>query len=322
MIKWDDEKGLELREKIKDICNAYPKITIRQLAEKFGTTYHQMEKGVQRYKLRQKVLVSYEQNNEESHIGFRGNVKTSMTLKEYKYDKEEIRDTILTFGCYHSPFNHEDAPKFLDALNTKYKPDVVVNLGDEADNHAISFHDADPDLFSPGDELERAKKNLNCLFQIFTKPHVFNCHSNHGSLVYRKQKHHGLSRAFFRDWDEILEAPKNWTWHFDVSLKTALQYVNFNHGMSTTPGNYSQKLGICTAEAHYHEKFDIFYWGNPIALNWGMHVGCLVDDASYAMAYNKTNTKRPVLGASIIKNGQPILKPMVLKRGGRWIGKI
>ena len=43
---------------------------------------------------------------------------------------------------------------FLRALKKKYKGfDLVVGIGDEIDQHAISMHDSDPDLPSAGDEL-------------------------------------------------------------------------------------------------------------------------------------------------------------------------
>jgi hypothetical protein len=45
---------------------------------------------------------------------------------------------------------------------------------------------------------------------------------------------------------------------------------------------------------------------------------CLVDDTSMAMAYNKLQLQRPIIGTGIIINGQPKLLPMVLRRGGRW----
>jgi len=46
-------------------------------------------------------------------------------------------------------------------------------------------------------------------------------------------------------------------------------------------------MGASFVQGHHHEQMDIHYWGNPNALLFGMTVGCLVDNKSLAMAYNK-----------------------------------
>ena len=77
-----------------------------------------------------------------------------------------------------------------------------------------------------------------------------------------------------------------------------------------------------TVQGHFHEKFQINYWGNSLGLYWDMHVGCLVNDDSMAFNYNNTNLKRPIIGCGVILDGQPRLCPMVLDKKGRWIGKV
>ena len=67
--------------------------------------------------------------------------------------------------------------------------------------------------------------------------------------------------------------------------------------------------------------FDIHYLGTPNSLNWGMTVGCLIDDSSLAFAYNKNTLKRPIIGCGAILDGQPKLLPMILEKGGRWNGE-
>lgn len=51
-----------------------------------------------------------------------------------------------------------------------------------------------------------------------------------------------------------------------------------------------------------------------------MHVGCLADDNSLALAYNKINPKRPIVSLGVIIEGIPQLIPMILDKKGRWIG--
>jgi len=229
--------------------------------------------------------------------------------------------SILCISDLHIPFEHIDTLKFLTAIKKKYKPDKVVSVGDEVDGHAISFHNSDPDLFSAGEELERSILRLQPYYKLFPKVDILE--SNHGSLVYRKQKFHGLPRHVFKSYRDILEAPKGWKWHFELTLKMSDgNSVYFCHGKSANNLKLSQSMGISTVNGHYHEQFNIQYWANPLGLFWAMAVGCSVDDKSRAMDYNNTNLKRPIVGHAIILNGQPKLLPMVLNKDGRWIGKL
>ena len=52
------------------------------------------------------------------------------------------------------------------------------------------------------------------------------------------------------------------------------------------------------------------------------HTGCLVDDSSLALGYNKINPKRPIISLIVVVNGIPQIVPMILKKGGRWNGRL
>ena len=69
-----------------------------------------------------------------------------------------LRKSILVISDQHAPYHHIDTIDFLAAIKQKYKPDTVVNIGDEMDWHSISFHDSHPGLYSPSHELQVARK--------------------------------------------------------------------------------------------------------------------------------------------------------------------
>lgn len=77
-------------------------------------------------------------------------------------------------------------------------------------------------------------------------------------------------------------------------------------------------MGCSCVQGHYHSKFEVSYTSNPRALNWGMTVGCLIDDKALAFEYNKLQLKRPIVGVGIIEAGYPRLLPMPLTKSGRW----
>lgn len=227
--------------------------------------------------------------------------------------------SILVISDLHCPFNHRDSVAFLKAVKAKYSPDRVILTGDEADFAGISFHDHDPDLDSPGAELDATIKALKPLYKLFPKAQILE--SNHGSLVLRKAKATGLSTRYFKTYGEILSAPKGWTWHFDITLTlpdgTACY---FHHSKGVNAKKNSQAMGMSFVQGHHHETFELSFWGNPNALLFGMTVGCLVNTKSLAMAYNKNNLKRPVLGCGYIKDSKPFLIPMVVDKHNRWVG--
>lgn len=242
---------------------------------------------------------------------------TTLSSKKIKGRKF---NSVLCISDQHHPFQHPDMIKFLSALKNKYNFDLIINGGDEVDKHGLSYHEKEPDLPSYSDELELSIKALQPLYKLFPKMEVLD--SNHGSLILRKGKSAGIPARVFKTPGEILKAPKGWTWCRDITIFTDLGPVFFTHGKTSASGKLSKNMAMNTVQFHFHSKFQINYWGSPIGLFWDAHAGCLVDDSSLAMAYNKITMDRPVIGVLIIINGRPQLIPMHLNRHGRWTGRL
>lgn len=227
---------------------------------------------------------------------------------------------ILLISDLHCPYNHSDSYAFLKHLKEKHKPDRVICLGDEVDFHALSYHESDPDLDSSGPELAKAICALKPLYKLF--PVVDVLESNHGSLVYRKAKSAGIPRHALKRYREMLEAPKGWRWHFDLRLKMSNgMNLYLHHGKSAKPQALSQREGCSAAQGHFHTKFSVFYWRNSQGLFFDLHCGYLAHHDSLAMAYDKSNLEKGIVGCAVILNGMPKLEPMVLDSNGRWIDR-
>lgn len=238
------------------------------------------------------------------------------TVTEFKEDNSRI----LLISDMHIPYQHKDTLKFLQHLRGKYQPTRVICLGDELDKHSLSYHDSDPDLYSAGDELEESKKVIKELHKMFPVMDILE--SNHGSLVWRKAKTHGIPRHYIKSYNDVIGVDSGWQWHFDLTIDLPTgNKCYFHHGKVSDVTKLSQQMGMCAVQGHYHEKFKAEYWGNPVGLYWGLQVGCLIDDKSYAFSYNNVNVKRPVVGTALIIGGMPLLEPMVLDVDGNWIGK-
>jgi len=232
----------------------------------------------------------------------------------------KLSKSILVLSDMHHPYSHPDTVPFLTAVKKKYNPDTVVCIGDEVDFHDSSFHDSDPDLDSAGIELDKAIKGLKPIYKLFPKVTVVE--SNHGSMVLRKAKVGKIPRKAIKSYNEILDAPKGWNWVFDVIIKTPLGPVYFCHGKTAAAGRLASQYGMSCVQGHFHEKAQISYISTPERLMFDAHTGCLADDKSLALGYNKVNPKRPIVSILVIIDGIPQLIPMVLKRDGRWTGKL
>jgi len=228
-----------------------------------------------------------------------------------------MNSSVLVISDLHIPYHHQDAFDFLKALKKKYKPDLIVNIGDELDHHAISMHEHNPDLMSAGDELKQSKEYVRDLEKIF--PEMTLVHSNHSSLVYRRALKYGLPKDYLKSYNEFLGVGEGWKWvdDYTVTLSDGSRCF-FTHGISADVLKVAAQYGMNTVQGHFHTKFSIGYFSNPDALIWGMQVGCLINQKSMAFDYAKNFKSRFIVGCGMIIDGQPKLMPMVLDKDGRW----
>lgn len=218
---------------------------------------------------------------------------------------------VLIIPDTHHPYHHPDSKKFLAEIKRHFKPQIVIHLGDEVDYHALSFHDSDHDLFSVGQELTAAidylQDDLHSLF-----PNLYLLESNHGSMLYRKFKHHGIPIRALKPLAELYQTPK-WTWHREINLQTKLCPVTMAHGMSSVPLKMALARGTSSIQGHFHGEFRLIWKRfDDKRLVYDLISGCLIDPTHDAFAYGRNTLPKPILGASIIHaNGMPELVPMI-----------
>lgn len=238
-------------------------------------------------------------------------------------DKDKVHRYVVVIPDLHIPYHHQDAFEFIKSLVDKAPEGyTVVNLGDEVDNHAISFHDADPNLDSAGCELARSREALQVLHDIV--PQQLLCHSNHGSLHYRRAKAHGIPVEYLRTYREILfpnGGGEEWDWAYSHTILTPLGQVQFKHQCAGDPRVAAAHEGTNLIVGHNHGRFDLSYGASKTRLYWGATAGCLLDRDSLAFAYGRETANKPILGAMLIVDGVPFHLPMVLDSDGRWIGR-
>ena len=235
--------------------------------------------------------------------------------------RQNENQRILVISDLHIPYHHPDAFAFLRALHNKYNFTRIVNIGDEVDNHAMSFHDSDPDLPSAGNELHQARICLQELQRIF--PHMDIIKSNHGDMFERKLRAHGIPSDVLVDRITMYRVEPTWKIHSELVLEMPNgDEVLFHHGLGANVLNASKERGMSLVQGHFHSEMDLRYWRSNKTLAFGMVVGCLIDRDKLAFLYARENKRMQLIGCGGIIDSYPRLFPMRLDKGGRWNGEL
>jgi predicted phosphodiesterase len=230
--------------------------------------------------------------------------------------------TVLAIPDMHfgQDSHHQDLFDFLTAVKKKFRPDVVVCLGDEIEAASLGDWEKDPDGMSAGAELDAAILHLKRLYKIF--PEVKVCTSNHTSRIYRRAFKSGMPKKLIKSYSEILEAPSGWVWkdYWEVDK------IIYEHGEGFSGQAGALKAAQANMQStvigHLHSYAGIQYYANNRHLIFGFNVGCLINHHSPVFNYAKHIKAKPIIGCGIIENGIPRFIPMQLSSRGRWIGTL
>jgi hypothetical protein len=227
---------------------------------------------------------------------------------------------ILVIPDMQIPFEHKDSLDFIQAVHDEIQPDVIVNVGDEVDQMALSRFDPDPEADGPGVELKKARKKLAAWFERF--PEMLICESNHTARVYKAAYLAGIPEDYLRTVPEWLGAPDGWMW----ANSWEIDGIKFEHGDAQGGMYAARNLAVrnrkSTVIGHHHGHGAVFYVANDDEMIFGMNVGCLIDFNSIAFRYAKMSTFKPTLGCGVIREGVPQFIPMFTKKNGRWTGEV
>ena len=124
-------------------------------------------------------------------------------------------------------------------------------------------------------------------------------------------------------WPNVAYVKPNWEWARTWDVPWAGGMCTVYHGDRKKGAlAYARLIGQSVVAGHHHSEFSLQVQNSRNRMFFGMDVGCLVDEESYAMRYAKTNPLGQVLGTGAIVDGWPRLFPMETDRKGRWKGKI
>lgn len=218
---------------------------------------------------------------------------------------------ILVISDQHHPYCHKEALDFCKRLYEKYDCDTVINMGDELDHHALSFHTRRPDLPGASDELKRGLEEIQDWYEAF--PNVTVLESNHGSRPFRVAINYGLPTEYLKEYKEFMKAPNGWVWRPEVVIDDVM-YIHGEGAKGGAGGCYAtlSKYRQSVVHAHIHSFGGIQYSATKQDLLFCMNAGCLIDPEALAFAYAKHSANRPTLGTGVIIDGIPYFEPMPL----------
>jgi len=217
-------------------------------------------------------------------------------MSDFFKENKKNKSSVLVIGDLHEPFCLTGYLKHCQKIYKQYDCDQVVLIGDIIDNHYSSFHEADPDGLSAGNELEVSIDNINKWYKAF--PHASVILGNHDLIIMRKAFSSGLSKQWVKEYGDVLQTP---LWEF--SEEFIIDGVVYCHGTGGKARNRAKNELCSIVQGHYHSEAYIEYMvGNNFKI-FAMQVGCGIDRKSYAMAYGK-HFHKPAIGCGVIVNGK------------------
>ena len=226
-------------------------------------------------------------------------------FKQKKHGVLELKTkedpTVLHIPDTHAPYQHPKTLDFLKMVCDHYQPDIIVHQGDEADNAALSFHPKDPDMPNATREYEQAMIFMHQLYREF--PHMLLCVSNHGSLPYRKAFDAGIPSSMMKNYNDLWELPKTWSWHERIVINDVLAI----HGEKVGTGRNAAwgamtKNRMSTIIGHIHAFGGVTYSEDPFRQIFAANAGCLIDLHSPAMRYGSKYANKGTLGC-VVRQG-------------------
>jgi len=229
---------------------------------------------------------------------------------------------VLVQPDLQAPFHHIDSIPFLLSVSDKYKCNDFVNIGDEVDFSTLSVsHVPDPDGIGFKEEFNQALNFMKELYKIWPRMKI--CVSNHTIRPIKKALYAGVPSVFLKTYQEFLGAPQTWVWRDEWEID-GVRYIH-GEGLAGQMGHIrgAEKSRNSVVIGHLHAFGGINYLNNYKGdLLFGMNVGCLIDEKSYAFKYGKHFLHKPTLGCGVVIDGVPFFIPMLVNSKGRWTGKI
>lgn len=206
-------------------------------------------------------------------------------------------------GDLHIPAVHPRYIDFCRDLRDAYDCNRVVFIGDVVDHHNVSFHPREIDAPSVNEEFDAVLEGVAEWHEEFPKATV--TIGNHDERIHRRAASVGIPSRALLTYNELWQTP-GWRWQEDETIDE----VHFFHGTGHSgerPAYLAARASMrSTVIGHCHSVAGFQWMAGPNGRLFGMDVGCGVDIHNVAMRYGRALSRKPVLAAAVVKDGQPM----------------
>jgi hypothetical protein len=206
---------------------------------------------------------------------------------------------VFVVGDNHEP---DSLPGYLEwcrAEQERWNCGTVVFIGDLANLASFSYHEKDPNLPGPAQELALLKQAVKKPFAMFEN--VKWMLGNHDLLLARKAFSAGLTTEMVRSLPEVLEMPDTWT----AGMSYEQDNVFYHHGGSGGDAfRYAINSGKSTVQGHLHTRAFVQWSTSRHRQLFGMQVGCGIDFSKRTYDYARANPVDPSIGAGVVLEGK------------------
>lgn len=200
-------------------------------------------------------------------------------------------------------------------LRKKYRTNRTVFIGDIFDNHAISFHAANPMCPGPYDEYVLMKQRVRPWYRTF--PDAYVMEGNHDRRVARLAESVNIPAKYIRNYNDVFKTPK-WKWKEHVIIDDVYYFHGEGRSGKTPAFNAMMDEGMSVVMGHCHASSGIKWRAAPIHRQFGMDIGSGIDVDAYQFSYGRHFRQRPILSAGVVIDGMPFHHIMPCGPGERY----
>ncbi len=222
--------------------------------------------------------------------------------------KRKENNKVLVIADLHYPYTHKGVLDFIADVVREEKVDRVIINGDLTDSYNFSTYSKTLGSDSVGVELKKLRKMTKQLGKVI--PSAIITDSNHDARLWRKARVAGIPREVLLPYIKLIGA-EGLDWRlvpeYSLTVDATREQWFFMHHVSGSVLSVANGMNANVVLSHKHTVQGIQRTVGVRSDYWGCDTGCLIDEKSYAFAYQKLSQRKPALGALLIEEGMPRL---------------
>jgi predicted phosphodiesterase len=216
---------------------------------------------------------------------------------------------IACLGDLHEPFSHANLKQDFKLFVEKFKPEYIIQLGDAMDQYSAAKFPRSHNVFTPKQEEELAKKNMNEFWsemqKAAPKAKMIQLLGNHDirplkrTLEVMPTMEHWIEK-YFQD----LYTFENVHTVIDPREEYLIEDIAFHHGYRSKLGDHRDYMHMNFVGGHTH-RGGVVYRNIKNTVLWELNCGLAGDPTSKGLSYTNQRMNDWTLGWGCIDEYGP-----------------